>query len=428
MTQKANPSIRRPAEAFKTAGAIAYGGSVDGFVVDSANPTDISTQDAGIDETTFNSFGATTSTSSLTVNIDPGEGFVFGSWLAIDTQTTVSLDASTTGQTVYLGWNKDTSNDVIIGTDSSFATAQSDSDQRIPLYDFDTDSTGVTSETDRRQIGRAQDLAALSIADELDVPVYSDSSNAPQTQGNVISVDGSGTQTAGLYLHDGSSYVKAGNTEEKIEDTVAGLINSGTDIQVNYDDANDTLTINNTAGTDTRNAVNQLFIDNARQDFELGLSILDMDDGQFEVYANDNRIADQSNVNLNLGSTLSGKGTVSLASNTTSGFTEHDKEDYGFLPKSVWITDDIDTDPANGSVEYEIEDENGNIVTVTQSDTEASIDISNVIETYGVTTRAVLKRDTDGDTSPVLDAYSAYISGQKPDDYLDARVTSVSEV
>jgi hypothetical protein len=248
MTQKANPSIRRPAEAFKTAGAIAYGGSVDGFVVDSSSPTDISAQDAAIDETAFNSFEATTSTSSLTVNIDPGEGFVFGSWLAIDTQTTVSLDASTAGQTVYLGWNKDTSNDVIVGTDSSFATSQSDSDQRIPLYDFDTDSTGVTSEIDRRQIGRAQALAALSIADELGVPVYSDSSNAPQTQGNVISVDGSGSQSAGLYSHDGSSYVKAGKTQEKVEDIVAGLISSGTDMQVNYDDSNGTITINNTAG------------------------------------------------------------------------------------------------------------------------------------------------------------------------------------
>jgi len=179
--------------------------------------------------------------------------------------------------------------------------------------------------------------------------------------------------------------------------------------------------------SDTRNAVNQLFIDNARQDFELGLSILEMDDGQFEVYANDNRIAEQSNVDLNLGSPLSGKGTVSLASNETSGFTEHDKEDYGFLPDSVWITDDINTDPANGSIEYEIEDENGNVVTVTQSDTESSIDVSNVIETYAVTTRAVLKRDTDSDTSPVLDAYSAYISGQTPDDYLEATVTGVVE-
>jgi hypothetical protein len=178
---------------------------------------------------------------------------------------------------------------------------------------------------------------------------------------------------------------------------------------------------------DTRNAVNQLFIQNARQDFELGLTILEMDDGQFEVYANDARIADQSNVDLSLGSTLDGNGTISLSTGVTEGFTEHDKEDYGFLPNSVWITDDIETNPANGTIEYEIEDENGNVVTVTQSETEGNVDVSGIIETYAVRTRAVLQRDTDTDESPVLDAYSAYISGQQPADYLEATVTGVTE-
>lgn len=334
MTQKANPSIRRPAEAFKTAGAIAYGGSVDGFVVDSASPTDISTQDVGIDETAFNSFGATTSTSSLTVNIDPGEGFVFGSWLAIDTQTTVSLDASTTGQTVYLGWNKDTSNDVIIGTDSSFATSQSDSDQRIPLYDFDTDSTGVTSKTDRRQIGRAQDLAALSIADELGLPVYSDSSNAPQTQGNVISVDGSGSQTAGLYSHNGSSYVKAGKTQEKVEDIVAGLLTAGTDIGLNYDDTNDTFTINNTAGyTDeqARDAIAtalssganiSIIHDDPNNTISIDTSALDSEQVQDEV---NSLLSSDSNITLTYDD-VNNSLTISLSSTVSASTVDVDNE------------------------------------------------------------------------------------------------------
>lgn len=180
--------------------------------------------------------------------------------------------------------------------------------------------------------------------------------------------------------------------------------------------------------SDTRNAVNQLFIDNARQDFELGLSIIDMDDGQFEIYANDNRIADSSNVSLNLGSPLNGKGTVSLANTATSGFTEHTVEDFDFRPNSVVVTDDVDTNPQNGTVTYEIEDENGNIVLIPRSQLNQRVDVSSTIETYAVTTRAVLERNSTGDTSPVLDAYSVYISGQKPNDYLDARVTGVSEV
>jgi hypothetical protein len=245
MTEKANPSPNRPADPFKTAGAIAYGGSVDGFIVDSANPTDISTQDAEIDETTFNNFSESSSGSSFTVSIAPGEAFVFGSWIAIDTSTDVSLDSSTTGQTVYIGWNKNTSDDVIIGLDSAFAASATDADEKIPLYDFDTDGSGVTSVTDRRQIGRAQDLSLLSVAEELNIPLYSDTSNAPTTEGSVVAIDGSGSEKVGVYSYDGSSYSKVGNSDEEIEDTVAGLITGGNAITVNYDDGTDTLTINN---------------------------------------------------------------------------------------------------------------------------------------------------------------------------------------
>lgn len=180
--------------------------------------------------------------------------------------------------------------------------------------------------------------------------------------------------------------------------------------------------------SDTRNAVNQLFIDNARQDFELGLNIINMDDGQFEIYANNNRIADSSNVSLSLGSPLNGKGTVSLASSATNGFTEHIIEDFDFRPNSVVVTDDLETNPQNGTVTYEIEDENANIVTIARSQLNQRVDVSNTIETYAVSTRAVLERNSTTDTSPVLDAFSVYISGQKPDDYLDATVQTVSEV
>jgi len=180
--------------------------------------------------------------------------------------------------------------------------------------------------------------------------------------------------------------------------------------------------------SDTRNAVNQLFIDNAKQDFELGLNIIDMDDGQFEIYANDNRIVDSSNVTLNLGSPLNNTGTVSLANSATSGFTEHIIEDFDFRPDSVVVTDDVETNPQNGTVTYEIEDENGNIVSIPRSQLNQRVDVTDTIETYAISTRAVLERNSTTDTAPVLDAYSIYVSGQKPDNYLDATVTTVSEV
>jgi len=150
MTEKANPSINRPAEAFKTAGAIAYGGSDEGFISPANQPTEISVQDGGIDESQLNAFDETSSASSLDVTIDGGEAFVFGSWLAIDTQTIVTIAASTSGQTVSVGWNKNGADDVIVGLDASFSSASGDADQKIPLFSFDTDGSGVTNVVDER--------------------------------------------------------------------------------------------------------------------------------------------------------------------------------------------------------------------------------------------------------------------------------------
>lgn len=154
MTEKANPSINRPAEAFKTAGAIGYGGHSEGYVVPSASPTEISQQDSGITQADLNAFAETSSGSSLTVDIDGGEAFVFGSWLAIDTVTSVGLSSGTANQTVYVGWNKGGSDDVIVGTSAAFANASGDTDQKIPLWDFDTDGSGVTAVEDRRRLGK----------------------------------------------------------------------------------------------------------------------------------------------------------------------------------------------------------------------------------------------------------------------------------
>jgi hypothetical protein len=167
MTEKVNPSEQRPIEAYKTAGAIAFGGHGQGFIVESASPTDLSVQDGGITESNLNAFQETSTSSSLSVDIDGGEAFIFGAWLAIDSSTTVSLSASTSNQTVYVGWNKDGTNDVIIGLDSAFATAAGDTDERLPLWTFDTDGSGVTSVTDERLIGQSVSVSGnVSLEDD----------------------------------------------------------------------------------------------------------------------------------------------------------------------------------------------------------------------------------------------------------------------
>jgi len=173
MTDKVNPSKNRPAESFVTAGAIAYGGhGGDGFVVDGANPTEIVAQDTDINEANMNAFDETSSADSLDVDIDAGEAFVFGSWLAIDTSTTVTLDASTAGQTVYVGWNKAAADDVIIGLSSAFGT----DDQRISIWTFDTDGSGVTAVTDERRIGYTQDVDGKTYYGDADFSISYNSS------------------------------------------------------------------------------------------------------------------------------------------------------------------------------------------------------------------------------------------------------------
>ena len=152
MTQKVNPSINRALEAFKTAGAIAYGGSIEGYVVDSNATTQIAIQDNEINDNVLNEFDESHESDSLDVTIDPGEAFVFGSWVCIDTETTVTLEPDTTGQTVFVGWEVNEADEVIVGLGEDFTFVQggATADLGIPLWEFDTDANGVVDVRDVR--------------------------------------------------------------------------------------------------------------------------------------------------------------------------------------------------------------------------------------------------------------------------------------
>lgn len=115
----------------------------------------------------LDAFDATYATDSLTVTIATGEAVVEGAYIGSDDATItdsngnavhdVTLDASTNGQAVYLGYDH-TAADVealIIGRDAAFTS----SDQpRLHLWSFDTDSTGVTNATSHRPIGERIDV------------------------------------------------------------------------------------------------------------------------------------------------------------------------------------------------------------------------------------------------------------------------------
>lgn len=151
MTDRVHPTIDQTAEARTTAvGAIQFaGGSGEGWIVPAADsPGNLAADDADIDETQLDAFSESSSGSSLDVTINPGEAFIGGAWLARDITTTVSLAASTNGQTVYVGWDVDASNQVIVGLSSAFDA----DDPKHSIWTFDTDGSGVTSTTDERNL------------------------------------------------------------------------------------------------------------------------------------------------------------------------------------------------------------------------------------------------------------------------------------
>jgi hypothetical protein len=225
MTEKAHPSINRTADPFKTAvGFAEAGGTGAGFVVGGASPTELAAQDAGIDETQLNAFAESHATDSYDVTIDPGEAYVYGSWIAKDTATTVTVAESTADQTIYAGWNKDSPDDVIVGLASAFEEADGDTDMKIPLYDVDSDGSGVTAVTDRRAFSppmRIEDLVdspngtpPIALLDdtesiEITVPVADGETLKVYRWGNYKIADGTAPTGLDVELLDGGDTVQA---------------------------------------------------------------------------------------------------------------------------------------------------------------------------------------------------------------------------
>lgn len=265
MTQKVNPSPQRPASSFKTAGAIAYGGgSEDGYVVPSNETTEIAIQDQGIDASGINQFNQISSSSTLNVSIDGGEAFVFGAWVCIDTTTSITLAEDTPDQTVFVGWNKNAADNVIIGTASTFSVTPGDTDQKIPLYTFDTDSNGVVDVVDERffeqisadsiEQGSGSSLDADTVdgieASELGSDVSNDgttvtssSTDLDFTDNITASDDGDGTSTISV---DDSFVKNTGDTilgDVSFEDNLRLLFGSDSDFSIQYVDSDNELKI-----------------------------------------------------------------------------------------------------------------------------------------------------------------------------------------
>lgn len=187
MVEKVSPSNGHLGDPVEASTAIENQTVNLGYVVPSASPTQLSVDDADITEANLNEFAETSSTTSFDVTIDPGEAFVGGSWLAIDVSTTVTLASGTTNQTVFVGWDWESGDNILIGLDSAFGAYE----PQLPLWDFDTDANGVTNATDRRY-NKTQN----------EVQTYSTFSNVPSTlpAGVIVHVDDEDK----LYWEDGT--------------------------------------------------------------------------------------------------------------------------------------------------------------------------------------------------------------------------------
>ena len=140
MTDVVNPSRGRNISSYLTAGSISWGGGTHpGFIIPNEDSPTLVAEDENLNESGLNEFEEESSSDSLDVTIDGGESIVFGAYVARDVETTVTLEQSVSDQVVYLGWDSNNSDEVIIGLEKAF----SGTDPKIELYSYDTDSDGV---------------------------------------------------------------------------------------------------------------------------------------------------------------------------------------------------------------------------------------------------------------------------------------------
>jgi hypothetical protein len=147
MTQKVHPSFNRDIRNRELAQAIRSGGNTDGFVSRSGVRL-VEDSEGDLPTGPLGTFDETSSATSLDVTIGPGEAVVGGSYLATNESFTLTLPASTT-TTILLAAQDGVADSILVDD----VTALDPDDSRTALFDFQTDSNGVTAVVDRRQLG-----------------------------------------------------------------------------------------------------------------------------------------------------------------------------------------------------------------------------------------------------------------------------------
>lgn len=98
--------------------------------------------------------------NDIEVTIGPGEAFVGGAWLAQDSSSYVSVEDNTDNQLIYVGYNADARESVLVDTADGFA----DEDEKTPIWSIDVDN-GTFYASDRRNLspGEAMQTEGLEL-------------------------------------------------------------------------------------------------------------------------------------------------------------------------------------------------------------------------------------------------------------------------
>jgi len=180
MTDRAQPGARGSSVRNIELGE-GIGQASPGWIVPASTPTLSSQRYTSLDTSQYAEFDATFGAGSLDVTIAAGEAFVDG-WIARDTDTTITLDASTAGQQIWLGWDasalydsgthatRDDADQVICRLEQNFPA----NEPYVPIWEFDTDGSGVTNDTDLRYVGPIQTAGNEVVQSVPDLPSADD--------------------------------------------------------------------------------------------------------------------------------------------------------------------------------------------------------------------------------------------------------------
>lgn len=184
MTDKVDPSINSDGQAYMIAQTVRQHGAVGaGWIAASDTAYAADHPNSGITGAPLNAF-AHVGTTNLDVTFDTGEAFIGGSWVARDTQTTISLADNTLDQTVVVGWDFDGGDTVKIGVPGTTVGASfSAKDPRIPLYTFDTDTGAVVATTDERAVGKTHSFGAAELGADSELARFLLTAAAAGTKG-----------------------------------------------------------------------------------------------------------------------------------------------------------------------------------------------------------------------------------------------------